>query len=224
MDPIYVSFYLDEPTFMRLSRAISDGRMGTPRISPSFVASTIGLRGSLFAYADLLATFSALAGNDAPLQVGLQGEEGHPHHGAINFIDNQVNPGTGSILVRGVLANPLPPGGTYLITPGMFVRVRLPIGQKQKQLLVIDRAIISDQGVKKVYVVEADNKVKERTVTLGALQEDGLRVVTHGLKKDDWVVVGGIQQVRPRMEVQREELTKMPGPTTATDVGKVKKK
>jgi multidrug efflux system membrane fusion protein len=106
----------------------------------------------------------------------------------------------------------------------MFVRVRLPIGQKQKQLLVIDRAIISDQGVKKVYVVEADNKVKERTVTLGALQEDGLRVVTHGLKKDDWVVVGGIQQVRPRMEVQREELTKMPGPTTATDVGKVKKK
>ena len=69
----------------------------------------------------------------------------------------------------------------------MFVRVRLPIGQPHEALLVIDRAIQSDQGLKYVYVVDAQNKVQTRSIKTGALQEDGLRVVEGEIKPDDWV-------------------------------------
>ena len=142
--------------------------------------------------------------------MGLQGEDGFPHEGTINFVNNQVNPTTGSISVRGVFPNPKPPGGMRLLSPGMFVRIRLPIGQPHPALLVIDRADRSDQGLKYVYVVDAENKVQYRRVTTGPLQDDGLRVIAEGLKPDDWVVVGGLQQVRPRMQVQPEQ---MPMPT-----------
>ena len=86
----------------------------------------------------------------------------------------------------------------------MFVRIRLPIGQAHKAVLVIDRAIQSDQGLKYVYVVDAENKAQYRRVTTGALQEDGLRVVD-GVTPDERVVVGALQQVRPRMEIKPEE-------------------
>jgi multidrug efflux system membrane fusion protein len=225
-DPMYVSFYLDEPTLLRIKRAINDGRITSSRL---FMAPTlIGLRGSPMAYGDLMAGFAAVAGSDAPLLMGLQGEEGFPHRGTVNFVDNQVNTGTGSILVRGTFRNPSPPHGTYLLTPGMFVRVRLPIGQPQRRLLVIDSAITSDQGVKYVYVVGADNKVEPKPVTLGALQENGLRVITGGLNKDDLVIVRGLQQVRPRTEVQTELLDRMPTTldpvATPISTGKTKKK
>ena len=137
--------------------------------------------------------------------MGLQGEDGFPHAGTINFVNNQVNPTTGSILVRGVFPNPMPKGGHRLLSPGMFVRIRLPIGQPHPALLVIDRAVGSDQGLKYVYVLDAENKVQYRRVTTGALQDDGLRVIEQGLKPDDWVVVGGLQQVRPRMTVRPEQ-------------------
>ena len=75
-----------------------------------------------------------------------------------------------------------PPSGRRLLTPGMFVRIQLPVGQPHPALLIIDRAVGSDQGVKYVYVVDAENKVQYRKVTLGALQEDGLRVIDEGLK------------------------------------------
>ena len=103
-----------------------------------------------------------------------------------------MNPNTGSISVRGVFANPKPANGVRLLSPGMFVRVRLPIGQPHPAILVIDRAVGSDQGLKFVYVVDAENKVQYRRVSTGALQEDGLRVITEGLKPDEWVVVGGV--------------------------------
>ena len=87
----------------------------------------------------------------------------------------------------------------------MFVRVRLPIGEPHEALLIIDRAIQSDQGLKFVYVVDAQNKVQTRSIKTGALQEDGLRVVEGEIKPDDWVVVGAIQQVRAQMEVKPEQ-------------------
>jgi multidrug efflux system membrane fusion protein len=147
--------------------------------------------------------------------MGLQGEEGFPHEGKVNFVNNQVNPSTGSISVRGVFANPRGPGGVRLLTPGMFVRVRFPIGQPHPALLVIDRAIGSDQGLKYVYVLDKDNKVQTRRVRTGMLQEDGLRVIEgdkpgEGVTKDDWVVVGALPQIRPRMEVRTD---KVPMPT-----------
>jgi multidrug efflux system membrane fusion protein len=86
----------------------------------------------------------------------------------------------------------------------MFVRVRLPIGEPHPALLVIDRAIQSDQGLKYVYVLDAQNKVQTRSIKTGSLQEDGLRVVEEGIRPDDWIVVGAIQQVRGQMEIKPE--------------------
>jgi multidrug efflux system membrane fusion protein len=141
--------------------------------------------------------------------MGLQGEDGYPHRGTIDFLDNQVNPATGSISVRGVFANPKPTQGTYLMLPGMFVRIQLPMGRPHPALLVIDRAVTSDQGLKYVYVLDDNNKVEQRRVTTGSLQDDGLRVITEGLKPKERVVVGSLQQVRPRMVIQ-PDLMPMP--------------
>jgi multidrug efflux system membrane fusion protein len=144
-----------------------------------------------------------------PIDIGLQGEEGYPHRGYFNFINNAVNPSTGTISVRGVFPNPRLRNGVRLLKPGMFVRVRLPIGEPHDALLVIDRALGSDQGTKFVYVLDKDNKVQYRRVGTGALQEDGLRVIDKGLNPGDRVVVGGVQQVRPLMKVEPDE-TPMP--------------
>jgi multidrug efflux system membrane fusion protein len=95
------------------------------------------------------------------------------------------------------------------MSPGMFVRIRLPLGPPHPALLVIDRAIQSDQGQKYVYVVNAKKKTEYRQVVTGALQPDGLRAISSGLTVDDWVVVGAIQQIRPNTQVTTEQ-TPMP--------------
>jgi multidrug efflux system membrane fusion protein len=146
------------------------------------------------------------SGGAIQVLMGLQGEEGYPHQGALDFINNQVSPTTGSISVRGVFNNPKPPGGERLLSPGMFARVRLLLGDPHPAKLVIDRAIGSDQGLKYVYVMDADHKAQYRRVTTGPLEGDGLRVILDGLKPDDWVVVGGLPQLRPRMEVKTEQV------------------
>ncbi|HEY7315296.1 MAG TPA: efflux RND transporter periplasmic adaptor subunit [Gemmataceae bacterium] len=179
MDPAFVYFDLDEPTLIRLRKLVNEGKL------------------------------KRLRDGSMPVVMGLQGEEGHPHKGTINFVNNQVNPTTGSITMRGEFPNPKPSGGEQLLSPGMFVRIRLPIGEPYSTLVVIDRAIGSDQGLKYVYVLDADNKVQSRRVKTGALQPDGLRVITEGLKADDWVVVGALPQIRARMEV-RPDRTAMP--------------
>ena len=97
----------------------------------------------------------------------------------------------------------------------MFVRTRIPLGEPHPALLVTDRAVGTDQGLKFLYVVDAQNKVQYRRVTLGPLQDDGLRVVADGLEATDWVVVSGLQQVRPRMEVKPE---RVPMPVPAAEV------
>ena len=195
LDPIYAYVDVDEPTVLRVRRAINSGQ-----IKP----------------------YSA---GHIPILMGLQGEEGFPHEGQINFVNNQVNPTTGSILARGVfdnpLPNPMPPsGGRRLILPGMFVRIRLPIGQPHPALLVIDRAILSDQDLKFVYVVDAQNKVQSRRVTTGPLQSDGLRVITEGLKPDDLVAVGALQQIRPGVSVKPEPISMLSLGGTAADGSK----
>jgi multidrug efflux system membrane fusion protein len=185
LEPMYAYFDVDEPTVLRVRKAVNEGKIKTYQ-------------------KDII-----------PVLMGLQGEDGYAHTGTLNFVNNQVNPTTGSISVRALFPNPKPPNGVRLLAPGMFVRIRLPIGQPHPALLVIDRAIASDQGLKYVYVVDAENKVQYRRVGIGALQPDGLRVVTEGLKPGERVVVGGLQQVRPRMPVQTEPVA-MPvlsGPT-----------
>ncbi len=173
LDPIYAYVDIDEPTVLRVRRAINEGKIIIDR-------------------------------DHIPILMELQGENGFPRKGTLDFVNNQVNPTTGSVLVRGVFDNPLPPNGRRLIMPGMFVQIRLPIGQPHKALLVIDRAIGSDQGLKFVYVVEA-NKIKYVSVETGSLESDGLRVITSGLKETDEVVTSGLQQVHPGMEVKMSE-------------------
>ncbi len=141
----------------------------------------------------------------APVEVGLPGDDGYPHRGYLNFSNNAINPSTGTISVRGVFSNPKHENGVRLLKPGMFVRIRLPIGQPHKATLVIDRAVGSDQGIPFVYVLDKDNKVQYRRVTTGPLQEDGLRVIEKGLELTDRVIVGAVQQVRPNMKVDPDE-------------------
>jgi multidrug efflux system membrane fusion protein len=178
-DPMYAYFDTDEPTLLRIRRAVAEGK-----VKPAVA-------------------------NKNPVSMGLQDEEGFPHAGTIDFVNNQVNPTTGSVTVRGVFPNPILSQGVRLLSPGMFVRIRLPIGPQHPALLVIDRAISSDQGLKYVYVIDAQDKVQYRRVTTGALQENGLRVIQSGLKPEDWVAVGALQQVRPGMNV-RPDQTAMP--------------
>src|SRR5262249_56103294 len=85
------------------------------------------------------------SGNDLPVLMGLEGEDGFPHKGTVNFVNNVVNPSTGTIAVRGLFSNPKPPNGRRLLSPGMFVRIRLPIGQPHPAVLVVDRALPSHQ-------------------------------------------------------------------------------
>jgi membrane fusion protein, multidrug efflux system len=199
VDPMYVYFDMDEPTLLRIRKAVNEGKIKPPG-----------------------------KGAGIPVSMELQGEDGFPHRGTINFVNNQVNPGTGSILVRGVFPNPLPKRGRRLLSPGMFVRIRLPIGQPHPALLVTDRAVGSDQGLKYVYVLDAENKAQYRRVTTGAPEGDRLRVIEEGLKPDDWVVFGGLQQVRPRMTVRPERAAMLGAsldePKKASSSGESKKK
>jgi multidrug efflux system membrane fusion protein len=94
----------------------------------------------------------------------------------------------------------------------MFGRIRVPIGLPHPALLVADEAINTDQGEKFLYLVDAQNKVEYREVKLGPLQEDGLRVISDGLKPDDWVVTSGLQQIQPNLTV---DATRQPMPIPA---------
>jgi multidrug efflux system membrane fusion protein len=144
--------------------------------------------------------------------MGLADEEGFPHKGFADFANNVVSASTGTISVRGVFENPAGPSNQRLLRPGMFVRIRLPLGQPYQALLVSDAAVATDQGQKNVYTVDDKNVVHYQRVTLGPLQEDGLRVIVNGLKSDERVVVSGLQFVHPDMVVQTEEVAM---PTTA---------
>ncbi len=131
-----------------------------------------------------------------PVALGLATEEGFPHQGTINFVDNQVNPKTGTLRTRGVF-----PNKNARLSPGFFARVRVPVAPPHKALLVTDRAIDNDQGQKILYVVNNKNEVVSRPVRLGALH-DGLRAIEDGLKSGERVIVRGLQLVRPGMTVE----------------------
>jgi len=122
--------------------------------------------------------------------LGLANEDGYPREGVIDFVDNQVDPGTGTMRMRGVF-----PNKDGAMTAGLFARVRVPAGGKHKALLVSDRAVDTDQGDKVVYVVGPDDVAEKRAVRLGGLH-DGLREVESGVKPGERVVVDGVQWVR----------------------------
>jgi multidrug efflux system membrane fusion protein len=140
------------------------------------------------------------------VKVGLANEEGYPHEGKLDFVDNRVDPRTGTIRARAVLPNP-----DRVFTPGLFARVQLEGSQAFPAVLVDDKAVLTDQDRKYVYVVGADNLAARRDVTLGRMAE-GLRVVTAGLKPGDRVVVEGVQKIFfPGMPVKATAVPMAPG-------------
>ncbi len=136
----------------------------------------------------------------APVNVGLANEEGFPHTGVVDFVDNQLNSQTGTIRARAVLENK---AGLY--TPGLFARVQLLAANEYMAILIDDRAVNTDQSQKYVLVLGANNTVDYRRVQLGRII-DGLRVVRDGLKPDDVIIVNGVQRVHPGVTVTPQKV------------------
>jgi multidrug efflux system membrane fusion protein len=165
LDPIYAYFEGDEQTYLKY---VSLARAGS-RPSSRDVRN--------------------------PIYMGLANEEGFPHQGYVDFVDNQLNPQTGTIRARAVFSNK-----DRIFTPGLFARMKLVGSGRYHAMLVQDRAVGTDQDKKFVLVLKPDTTVQYRSIQLGRLV-DGLRVVTSGLKTGDRVVINGLQRARPGMKV-----------------------
>ncbi|XYJ11105.1 efflux RND transporter periplasmic adaptor subunit [Telluria sp. B2] len=133
----------------------------------------------------------AQQGAPVAVRVGLANEEGFPHEGRLEFVDNQLDARTGSVSMRAAFDN-----ADRTLAPGLFARVQLGAADSRKAVLISDRAVATDQSRKYVFVVGADNKAEYRPVKLGPTV-DGLRVVREGLKGGEKIVVNGLQRVRP---------------------------
>ena len=131
-----------------------------------------------------------------PMEVALADETDFPRKGFVDFVDNKVDPATGTLRCRGVIPNP-----ERTLGPGFFARFRLPGSGKYPALLLPDRALGSDQSQKFVYVIDAENKVEFRPIAIGPIV-DGLRVVTAGLRPGEQIIVEGLLRVRPGVVVE----------------------
>ncbi len=160
LDPIHVYFDMDESIYIKNSRLWFEGKRPSSRDTAN------------------------------PVQVILSGETKPSHEGFVDFLDNRLDIGTGTLRGRGLVKNQ-----DLSILPGQFARVRVLGSAPYEALLLPDTAIATDQSRKIVFVVKADNTVEARPVVLGPL-DDGLRVIREGLKPDDKVVIDGLQRVR----------------------------
>ncbi len=158
IDPIHVVFEGDENIYLKYAAKAAAGERPSSRDAPN------------------------------PVQVGLASDTGFPFHGEMDFVDNQVDPATGTIQGRALIPNP----DGYLI-PGLFARVRLLGSGEYEAVLINEAALLNDQDRKYVYVV-ADNMALRRDVQLGR-EVDGLRVVEDGLQAGERVVVNGVRKV-----------------------------
>ncbi len=147
----------------------------------------------------------------AQVEVALPDERGFPHKGQLDFLDNRLDQGTGTLRARAVLANK-----AGLFSPGLFGRVRVTAAPPYTALLIPDEAIATDQTNKYVFVVGDDGTVARRNIRMGPLVE-GLRVVREGVSGDDWVITKGLQRVRPGLKVEpkRVAIAASEGPPSA---------
>ena len=159
-------------------------------VDPVYVTFTGDERAYLH-YQELARAGNRKSSRDArnPVLVGLTDEEGYPHKGEMDFVDNALDPASGTIRGRAVLANP---DGVF--TPGLFARVRLLGGSETDALLIHEQAVLTDQDRRYVYILGKDNAAERRDVQLGAHVE-GLRVVKSGLKPGDKVIVNGMRKI-----------------------------
>lgn len=180
------------PIAGQLSRAVlTEGNL----VTPQSVLTTLVSTQTVYAYFDgSEQIFLRLRKGEPGLRtvhLGLADEAGFPHEGRIDFIDNQLNAQTGSIRMRAVFDNAR---GEF--TPGLFARLQLAGGVPYAAVLTPERAIVTDQSKKLLFVIGEGNVAQPREVQLGTLI-DGMRVITHGLKAGELVVVDGLQRVRP---------------------------
>ena len=181
LDPIYVVFEGDERTFLRYQDQIRAGARPSAR------------------------------GDGNPVRVGLTNEQGFPHAGVLDFVNNQLDPGTGTILVRAVLSN-----AERRFTPGLFARVQLVGSAVHPALLIHDQAVLTDQDRKYVYVVGEGSVATRKDVVLGSAV-DGLRIVESGLAAGDKVVVNGMKKIFfPGAPLKPVEVP-MPAPNTVVE-------
>lgn len=184
-DPVYAYFDVDEASLIRLKRMIQEKKIPTRENRP-----------------------------DIFVNVSIQDELDYPHKALVNFLNNKVDPLTGTLTVRAAIENPPISSTTRLFVPGMFCRVRVPIGLPHPGILVSEKAIGTDQSVKFVYVVGPESRAEYRKVSLGATDRDGLRIVEDGIKPGEKVIVSGIQLVAPGQKVVPESIP-MPIPMGA---------
>jgi RND family efflux transporter MFP subunit len=198
------------------------GRVGRRQVDPgnlvgaqeATLLTTIVQYDPIYAYfdmseRDLLAILGGAAGERGTdgsqragrtaVHLGRANDAGYPFEGEVDFSDQQVDAATGTFLMRGIFRNPQP----IMLLPGLFVRLRVPLEEREGMLLVTDRAIGSDQSGKYLLVLDDEDVVQHRRVETGALV-DGMRVIESGIETADWVVVEGILRARPGSKVVPE--------------------
>lgn len=193
-------------------RSPIDGRVSRMLITPGNLVTTTSVLTTVVSDDPVYAYFDAdeqtylrfshdVAGGSTPVFMGLADEQGYPHEGRLDFVDNQVDAASGTIRARAVFANK---DGHY--TPGLFARIKLVGARAQDTILIDERAVGTDLGKKFVLALKSDNTLEYRPVTLGA-NIDGLRVVSQGLAAGDVIVVNGLQHVRPGAAVTPQRVT-----------------
>ena len=169
LDPIHVYFDGDERAYLKYARLAQTGERASSR--------------------DV----------NNPVEVAVADEAGFPHKGWMDFVDNQFDSDSGTMIGRAIL-----PNSDLLLSPGLFVRIRIPGSGRHSAILVPDEAIGTDLNQKLVWVIDAENKAQYRAVQIGALH-DGLRIVREGVGPEERIVVAGIQKMRPGLVVAPEE-------------------
>jgi RND family efflux transporter MFP subunit len=139
---------------------------------------------------------------EIPLYLGLANEDGYPHEGIADFAESGVDTATGTLQLRGVFPNP---GPAYVIVPGLFARLRMPIDKREKALMVTERAIGADQGGNYLLIAGSDNVVEKKPIRMGQLV-DGLRMIEEGLQPGEMVIVKGLQRARPGGKVDPQKI------------------
>lgn len=179
LDPIYVTFEGDEQTYLKYAELARNGSRPNSAI------------------------------HRTPVSLGLADEgDRYPYTGYVDFIDNQLNPQTGTIKIRAVF-----PNHDRRFTPGLYARVKLVGSGRYQATLIQDKAIGTDQDKKYVMVLNPDSTVEYRSVKLGRIV-DGLRIVQDGLKPGEQIVINGLQRIRTGAKVLASEGTMSPDSTS----------
>ncbi|WP_372715790.1 efflux RND transporter periplasmic adaptor subunit [Novipirellula sp.] len=166
VDPIYVDFNVDEQSVLDYRKRMLEGEVKDARQT------------------------------SIPIRLGLANEDGFPHEGAINFVNNITDPSSGNTRVRGTFNN-----DTGILSPGLFARIQAPFTSEYEAVLVPTKAIGMDQQGRFVMVVGDGNKVQRRSIKMGDIVDD-MTVIREGVKPGETVVTSGLQKIRPGSEVR----------------------